>query len=398
MVNMSASDDKTPDENRLSDATWYILDETGDTTLPVNTSKTLEEVKIDLSSTAGSCADLSSTLEDTKEVLTTVENNRDLSCTSGEAKQVLSSTPDNKEMFRLRTTTKRKLKKRKRGKSAQGTPTPSPGPGRTPNKKKKRKKSVITIDSDSEPDASVIEIVDEPSVIVLSDDEVGVCSGSLTKPKAAKQNELKKPNNQIVVEDLTGAYLPKKGEATSSKQDASTEKVKKNVELYQPMANQSEKKTGLRPIVIDGCNVAFGHGRDRFSSLGIKICADYFKKLGHEVRVFLPQFRKHHNATTDPQLLDAMEKDGTLCYTPSRRTDGKMIVSYDDRFIVQYADANGGLIVSRDNYRDLLNENPEWKDTIDKRLLMYTWVGDTIMFPKDPLGRHGPNLEEFLRF
>jgi len=29
---------------------------------------------------------------------------------------------------------------------------------------------------------------------------------------------------------------------------------------------------------------------------------------------------------------------------------------------------------------------------------MFTWVGDVIMFPQDPLGRHGPNLESFLRF
>nr|CAD7426509.1 unnamed protein product [Timema monikensis] len=68
------------------------------------------------------------------------------------------------------------------------------------------------------------------------------------------------------------------------------------------------------------------------------------------------------------------------------------------RFIVQAAHEMGGVIVSTDNYRDLLEENPAWKDTIEKRLLMFTWVDDILMFPQDPLGRNGPRLEEFLRF
>ena len=38
------------------------------------------------------------------------------------------------------------------------------------------------------------------------------------------------------------------------------------------------------------------------------------------------------------------------------------------RFIVQYAAECGGVIVSTDNYRDLLEENPAWRETIEKRL------------------------------
>jgi hypothetical protein len=35
---------------------------------------------------------------------------------------------------------------------------------------------------------------------------------------------------------------------------------------------------------------------------------------------------------------------------------------------VQYAAECGGVIVSTDNYRDLLEENPAWRETIEKRL------------------------------
>ncbi|BET02634.1 Zc3h12a-like Ribonuclease NYN domain [Nesidiocoris tenuis] len=290
-------------------------------------------------------------------------------------------------------------------------------------KKIQKRNSVIVIDSEeSEADVSVVEIIDASnSIIELSDDEIGVCSGSLSaacqkgrKPLRAPDwngnaqldnktanddllTKVDKPNKgpDVVVDDQTGRYIKRQH---PSNPESSTG-PSKNAEIYQPLADSSDKKTGLRPVVIDGCNVAFGHGRDRFSSLGLKICVDYFKKLGHEVIAFVPQFRRHHHATTNPELLDIMEKAGTLTFTPSRRqTDGKMIVSYDDRFIVQYADTVGGVIVSKDNYRDLVQENPEWKDTINKRLLMFTWVGDTIMFPKDPLGRGGPNLQDFLKF
>ena len=40
----------------------------------------------------------------------------------------------------------------------------------------------------------------------------------------------------------------------------------------------------LRPIVIDGSNVAMSHGnKETFSCKGIKICIDWFKSRGHEV-------------------------------------------------------------------------------------------------------------------
>lgn len=41
---------------------------------------------------------------------------------------------------------------------------------------------------------------------------------------------------------------------------------------------------------------------------------------------------------------------------------------------------------------------PGWARTIQFRVLMFTWIGDIIVFPTDPLGRRGPRLKEFLRF
>ncbi|EPY77153.1 putative ribonuclease ZC3H12C [Camelus ferus] len=100
---------------------------------------------------------------------------------------------------------------------------------------------------------------------------------------------------------------------------------------------------------------------------------------------------------TDQEILRKLEKEKVLVFTPSRRVQGRRVVCYDDRFIVKLAFESDGIIVSNDNYRDLANEKPEWKKFIDERLLMYSFVNDKFMPPDDPLGRHGPSLDNFLR-
>ena len=73
------------------------------------------------------------------------------------------------------------------------------------------------------------------------------------------------------------------------------------------------------------------------------------------------------------------------------------MVCYDDRYIVKLADENDGIILSNDNFRHLVKENPEWKKVIEERFLMYTFVKDVFMPRDDPLGRRGPTFDAFLR-
>ncbi|XP_048487392.1 probable ribonuclease ZC3H12B isoform X1 [Plutella xylostella] len=167
--------------------------------------------------------------------------------------------------------------------------------------------------------------------------------------------------------------------------------------IYNP-ETEIKNKSGLRMIVIDGSNVAMAHGQHRlFSVKGLQICIDYFVRRGHIVKAFVPRFRCKFGKSSEPRVLDSLERRGLVVYTPSREVQGKMITSYDDRYIVQCAAEFDGVIVSGDNYRDLLLENPRWRFVIENRLLQFTWVNDMIMFPKDPLGRNGPTLEVFLK-
>ena len=115
----------------------------------------------------------------------------------------------------------------------------------------------------------------------------------------------------------------------------------------------------------------------------------------------MPSWRKEasrpEKPITEQEILYNLEREGVLVFTPSRKVNGRRIVCYDDRFIIKLAAETDGVVVSNDNFRDLAKENSKWRETVEQRLLMYSFVGDMFMLPDDPLGRHGPNLNDFLR-
>ena len=162
----------------------------------------------------------------------------------------------------------------------------------------------------------------------------------------------------------------------------------------------SNQDGSLRPIVIDGSNVAMDHGqRKEFSVRGIELVVRYFEQRGHNrIIAFVPEFRKKFSQSNDQSLLERLEKEQRVSFTPSRTVDRVHINSYDDTYILDYAAQHGAIVVTRDQYRDLFDKKPEWREVIEKRILMQTFVGDDLMFPHDPLGRGGPNLDQFLRF
>ena len=145
---------------------------------------------------------------------------------------------------------------------------------------------------------------------------------------------------------------------------------------------------------------AHGGGAEKiFSVKGIELVIDFFEKRGHKkIIAFVPQFRTKMNHSSDPRRLESLNEKGRVIFTPSRDVDGVHINSYDDTFILDYAAQHGGVVVTRDNYRDLIDKKKEWREVIEKRILMHTFIGDDLMWPHDPLGRDGPNLDQFLRF
>lgn len=90
------------------------------------------------------------------------------------------------------------------------------------------------------------------------------------------------------------------------------------------MAMNAISSMDLRPVVIDGSNVAMSHGnKEVFSCRGIKICIDWFRARGHkEITVFVPKWRKEasrpDNPVADQEILGELERDRLLVFTPSR--------------------------------------------------------------------------------
>ena len=87
-------------------------------------------------------------------------------------------------------------------------------------------------------------------------------------------------------------------------------------------------------------------------------------------------FRSHFFFFSDQHILTELEKEKKLSFTPSRQVNGRRYVCHDDRYILNLAAMNGGIVVSNDNYRELINEKTEYKEVIEERILMYSFVND----------------------
>ncbi|KAJ8281200.1 hypothetical protein GJAV_G00064640 [Gymnothorax javanicus] len=152
--------------------------------------------------------------------------------------------------------------------------------------------------------------------------------------------------------------------------------------------------------IISGSNVAMMHGLHQFFSCrGIAIAVETFWKRGHrEITVFVPQWRqKRDHYITEQHFLNELENLRLLSFTPSREVCGQRICSHDDRFLLHLAEKTGGVIVTNDNLRDFVDTSEAWKQIIKERLLQFTFVEDLFLIPDDPLGKHGPQLDDFLR-
>ncbi|XP_071498604.1 uncharacterized protein [Diadema antillarum] len=170
-----------------------------------------------------------------------------------------------------------------------------------------------------------------------------------------------------------------------------------------PIHSDDKDEDPYRPVIIDGSNVAMSYGnKNVFACKGIETVVLWFLNRKHKViYVFVPSWRKEQSKPETPiqdqEVLIKLEKARILVWTPSRRVKGRRMVCYDDRYILNLAVELDGIVVSNDTFRDLSGEKPEYQKVIEERLLMYTFAGNKFMPPDDPLGRHGPSLENFLR-
>ncbi|CAF0799319.1 unnamed protein product [Brachionus calyciflorus] len=169
--------------------------------------------------------------------------------------------------------------------------------------------------------------------------------------------------------------------------------------------NRLNDKSNLRPIIVDGSDVALsGHpNKQIFSLIRVQKVVEYFEKRHHQIYVIIPQWRKEQilsssNTHNDQLILGEMEQKNLIHYSPSKRVGGKRMYCDDDTFILNIASIKQGIIVSNDNFKRFLNQKEEFKQIIEERVLMYSFLEDNFIPAEDPLGKNGPNLNNFLRF
>lgn len=120
------------------------------------------------------------------------------------------------------------------------------------------------------------------------------------------------------------AELIKLSASRSQKTVDTTAECESALDIDMAFNETTGSSTMLRPIVIDGSNVAMSHGnKEIFSCRGIRICVDWFRARGHkEITVFVPKWRKEasriDNPIADQEILGDLERDRLLVFTPSR--------------------------------------------------------------------------------
>lgn len=103
------------------------------------------------------------------------------------------------------------------------------------------------------------------------------------------------------------------------------------------------------PVVLDGANIAWRHGRSsRFSIRGAAEALQYFSTRGHPTVLFLPEARLDKCTREDEravfEAVKSLEGSEHLVTTPDE--------DYDDSYICHFARRHGALVVSNDAFRD----------------------------------------------
>ena len=182
------------------------------------------------------------------------------------------------------------------------------------------------------------------------------------------------------------------------------QKMLKEQEFIMQSINRINDKDNLRPIIVDGNDVGSSVNKQFFKISRIKQVVDFFLNREHEVYVILPAWRRDQitssNQSQDQSILNEIEGklQERLNWTPYKKIGPtKYIKCNDDNFIIKLTLMKKGVIVSNDSFKDFLNKSEEIRQLIEERVLMYTFIDESFMPAEDPLGKSGPNLDNFLR-
>ena len=122
---------------------------------------------------------------------------------------------------------------------------------------------------------------------------------------------------------------------------------------------------GMKPILIDGANVAWAHGKSLFPRFeGIKIAADYLVNCGYTVLIVL---NSRYHEKWKKELSDLGLSSAIFVVPPL--LDSKS----DDRIMIDFATNKNCKILTNDKFRDHLKSIPK-----SKRKSAQEWIDSNI--------------------
>jgi len=128
-------------------------------------------------------------------------------------------------------------------------------------------------------------------------------------------------------------------------------------------------------VVIDGSNVAWGHGSkkmgDRPTAKNIKLVTESLKDKGFKEIIAIVGASLRHSIT-DKDTFNELKKEGILLEAPAE-TDA-------DNFIIKYTKRKNAFVVSNDAFRDWKEKDPWINENIDNLRIRFLIKGEDVVF------------------
>ena len=157
------------------------------------------------------------------------------------------------------------------------------------------------------------------------------------------------------------------------------------------------KLDALPKVVLDGQNIAFGHGETQaiqlnkkkvFSYEGFRFAFEALYKRGFKAEFILPSFhlsKKRVERFDKTKVIDYLNEFDVFVNVGGSESNKK-----DDSFILQHAFNKNLIIISNDQYRNKLEELSEkeynlWKPWLDKNRLGFKFENDSFIIDSDCL-------------
>ncbi|BHF76437.1 hypothetical protein SprV_0501953500 [Sparganum proliferum] len=163
-----------------------------------------------------------------------------------------------------------------------------------------------------------------------------------------------------------------------------------------PHVPSAQPSRRLRPVIIDGANVAHADTtKPGFNAQNLRCALDYFLKRGHEdILIVLHGIRQGCCSA----VFTEAEMAKYFSFASCRRLSKETLIADDDSIILEFATKRNAVVISNDQYRDWVAVRPEFRDVIENRLIPYSFNAGVFVISHHPMGKRKPPLDEILTF